>query len=317
MHINCWLYVGITRQRSPNENPIAVTDIIASIYFARICEMNVRVTGMFNVLGIDLSENEIDGVLDGRNQSLESKRNWLRSFFKLEHPSELTRIVLIRYAEADAVMARIGFGTNQEEIYDRLIGTMVSSKRCYANAEYLACIELCALHGEMLANYLCITARESLEEVLSGLPQVNQDSIKADRGAGIYFANKINQTLRLRWLIKAGLISPDDRKRLLYAHGLRIKYFHHWSPKQRNEQQDAIKALAKLSPVTAKYLEILGSEPRTYNTANLERVKRYMSIVSGQPYVCSVLPSKLTSICGLIAKLWGLFLDFMRIKRRG
>jgi hypothetical protein len=54
-------------------------------------------------------------------------------------------------------MARISFGANQDEIYQRLIGSIVAAKRCFAHAEYLACIELCALHGEMLANYLCIT----------------------------------------------------------------------------------------------------------------------------------------------------------------
>jgi hypothetical protein len=150
--------------------------------------------------------------------------------------------------------------------------------------------------------------------VFSSLPQKNQESINADKGEGIYFSDKLNQTLRLRWLLKAVVISSDDRKQLLYAHGLRIKYFHHWSPKDRNEQQDSIKVLSKLSPVTAKFLEILGSEPRTYNTANLERVKRYMSIVSGQPYVCSVLPSRLTSICTQLAKAWGSFLSFMKIR---
>jgi len=37
----------------------------------------------------------------------------------------------------------------------------------------------------------------------------------------------------------------------------------------------------KVRVVTAKYLEILGNEPRTYNNANLERVKRYKQIVAG------------------------------------
>jgi hypothetical protein len=213
-------------------------------------------------------------------------------------------------------MARIRVGTNNEDIYARLIGTLVSAKRCYSNAEYLACIELCALHGEMMANYLCITEKERLKKVFNALPQKNQDSINADKGAGIYFSDKLNQTLRLRWLLKAGVISSDDRKQFLYPHGLRIKYFHHWSPKDKNAQQDSIKVLSKLSPVTAKFLEILGSEPRTYNTANLERVKRYMTIVSGQPYVCGVLPSRLTPICALLAKLWDSFLGLLRIKRR-
>ncbi len=45
----------------------------------------------------------------------------------------------------------------------------------------------------------------------------------------------------------------------------------------------AIMTLTVISQVAAKYLEILGNEPRTYNNANLERVKRYMQIVSGTP----------------------------------
>lgn len=265
--------------------------------------MDRRVLVRMNVLGIDLAIDQVDAVLTNANNIFEREKAWLTSFFQLDSPSELTRGVLTRYAEADAVMARISVGTNHEDIYDRLIGTLVSAKRCYSNAEYLACIELCALHGEMLANYLCITERGHLEKVFSSLPQKNQDFINADKGEEIYFSDKLNQTLRLRWLLKAGVISPDDRKQFLYAHGLRIKYFHHWSPKRGNERRDAMNALSKISPVTAKFLEILGLKPRTYNTANLDRVKRYMRIVSDEYQECNYIPEKMQPLCDFFHKL--------------
>jgi hypothetical protein len=179
---------------------------------------------------------------------------------------------------------------------------LVSAKRCYSNAEYMACIELCALHGEMIANYLCITEKEKLEADLATLPEKDRQEIAINKGTGIYFSDKFPQTLRLRWLLKANVISTGDRKNLLTIHNLRIKYFHHWSPKRGDERQDGIKALSKISPVTARHLEILGSEPRTSNTVNLERVKNYMSIVSGHNPI-RAMPCKVRPVCKFMAHL--------------
>ncbi len=123
-----------------------------------------KVLVSLNVLGIDLKKEEVDAVLANEANQFELKQRWLISFFQLENSSELIKNVLIRYAEADQLMARISVGANQADIYDRLINTLVSAKRCYSNAEYIACIELCALHGEMLANYLCITEKGLLEK---------------------------------------------------------------------------------------------------------------------------------------------------------
>lgn len=236
-----------------------------------------------NVLGIDLNVSQVDALLANESNAFDWQRNWLTSFFQLDNSSELIKSVLIRYAEADTVMMKISVGTNEENIYARLIGTIVSAKRCYSNAEYLACIELCALHGEMLANYLCITDKDKLDQIVSELLKKDRKLISNNKTSGIYFSDGIGQPLRLRWLAKADVITVDDREKLMKVHKLRTKYFHHWSPKSSNEQGDAIMTLTIVSQVTAKYLEILGNEPRTYNNPNLERVKRYMQIVSAIP----------------------------------
>ncbi len=237
-----------------------------------------------NVLGIDLRKDQVGAVL--KNEDEESdfghKRRWLSSFFQLDDLSELTRDMLNRYAEVDEKMARITFGSNDEGIYARLIGTLASAKRCYSYAEYLACIELCALHGEMLANYLCITEKEDLETIFTDLSIKLQKSITNKKGVDACYSDEIRQGDRLKWLEKAKILSADDKKALLFVHELRKKYFHHWSPKAESEKQDAIEALSMVSPATAKFLEIFDSSPsaNNINTANLERVKRYMKMVS-------------------------------------
>jgi len=64
--------------------------------------MNGSVTVRLNVLGIDLKENQADAVLANVGGSFDRHRDWLTNFFQLDSPSELTRGVLVRYAEADA-----------------------------------------------------------------------------------------------------------------------------------------------------------------------------------------------------------------------
>lgn len=97
-----------------------------------------------------------------------------------------------------------------------------------------------------------------------------------------YFSDEYNQRFRLMWLDKAGILDVHDKACLLHIHDLRIKYFHHWNTDPSNAQSDALDALARISAVTSKYLEILGKKPRTVNQENIERIKRYMAAISDE-----------------------------------
>ncbi len=241
-----------------------------------------------NLLGIDLTKDQVDSVVTAKSTNKDDffwkKKRHLVAFFRLENDSELTRNLLTRYAEADEAMTRISIGSNDDDIRARLMDTLASAKRCYSHTEYLACIELCALHAEMLANFLCITEREKLEVVFPNLPEEAQKAINDNKGDGIYFSDTFPQGVRLKWLTTANILSRDNKRRLFTIHDQRKKYFHHWSTKRGNEKQDAILALSVISPVTSHYLETLkvdNIDQRTdiINRVNLVRIDRYMSIV--------------------------------------
>lgn len=93
--------------------------------------MSSNVTVRLNGLGMGLNISQINAVLNLEDKSVSIQRRWLVSFFQLQ-PPELTRALLTRYIQADAIMARVSAGTFQEDIHSRLINTLASAKRCYA-----------------------------------------------------------------------------------------------------------------------------------------------------------------------------------------
>lgn len=239
---------------------------------------NNQVLVTLNQTGVDLLPDEIESVLNLDDKSNEQKRKHLADYFKVEE-NKLSRQLLERYAEVDQVITRISAGSVHEDIRGRLVETLLSAKRCYAHAEYRACIELCAVFGEMLANYLCIADKTYLLNGLKSLSQDDQKIINKKGTVDLYFTDKLNQQLRLRWLVCANIIDSSDKDVLLEIHNARIKYFHHWSTDPENAKPDALTAMTKLSSVGAKYLEILGAIPGSLNQKNYERVKQYMIAV--------------------------------------
>lgn len=158
-----------------------------------------------------------------------------------------------------------------------MVSSANSSKKTLM--QYRACIEMCALLGEMLANYLCIADKEKLVIVIDNLEDSDQKKIQNKGTSDKYFSDKYNQRFRLMWLNKANVIDVHDEKCLLFIHELRIKYFHHWNTDPSDAQSDALDALVRISAIAAKYLEKIGKQPRTYNQDNLDRIKRYMDAV--------------------------------------
>ena len=233
-----------------------------------------QVFARLNVLGVDLPDSEIASVLDLTNQTqiTSFRREWLSSFFSVAQ-SELHRASLERYAEADNAMANISAGSFDDDIHTRVIQPLASAKKCYAYAEYLACIELCALHGEMLVNYLCSADRAGLETVMDALTDDDRKHILDRQEKGAFFADRINQTVRIRWLLAGNIIDNNDRDALGKVHGMRINYFHRWRPGNEDVKNDALDALTTISTVSAKYLELLD------NQNNVARIRRYMAIV--------------------------------------
>ncbi|HAU1475606.1 TPA: hypothetical protein JBI62_00850 [Legionella pneumophila] len=227
-----------------------------------------------NVLGVDLPKDQVDAILDQSNQTdiVCFRREWLSGFFSVKQ-TELERNYLERYAEADNVMTNISVGSYNDDIHTRLIQSLASAKRCYSYGEYLACIELCALHGEMLVNYLCTSDRTVLESAMDKLSKSDKKHIIDKRSQGPFFADGINQTVRIRWLLSGNIIDDKDKEAVGIIHEMRINYFHRWLPGNENTRRDALSALETITPVSAKYLELL------HNECNVSRIKRYMRCV--------------------------------------
>ena len=237
---------------------------------------NVLVT--LNQTGIDLKENEIDSVLNSNDKKYEIKRRNLAHHFNIEE-NKLSKMILVRYAQADRVMTRVSIGLAHKDISVRLSDILLSVKRCYSYAEYRACIEMCALLGEMLANYLCIADKNELLSIIHYMSKDESNTIKRNGTSDKYFSDKYNQLFRLSWLYKADILDVHDKTCLSQIHELRIKYFHHWNTDPCNAQNDALDALGKISAIAAKYLDLLTNTPGSYNQANINRIKRYMCAV--------------------------------------
>jgi len=233
----------------------------------------------FNVLGIPLKEEYINQILDLCDESFSNDREWLCSFFNLK-PEELYLALLKRYIESCEKITHIRAGSVQENIHTQLINTLASAKRCYSFGEYLACIELSALHGEMLANYLCITSKDILNDVIDTMGEKDSEHIRNTKDKhAIYISNELMQPVRIRWLLKGAVIDNDDKVALNEVHQLRIKYFHRWSTKSHKGKEDALNALGKITRVSSKFLELMGDSPQHTNVNNVKRIRDYMDLI--------------------------------------
>lgn len=235
--------------------------------------MNNKVLVNLNPVGYKIELHEIDGILDKSNKYYDVHRLNIEHFFKIE-AGFLTRKLLSNYANACTNMTNISIASIDNDIRSKLINTLSSAKKCFSFEEYLACIELCALHGEMIANFLCIINKEVLsdENVLSRLNKETKKSVSKHLQKDNFY-DGLNQTHRIEWLYAGSIITCDEKKLLSDAHNIRIKYFHHWDQSISECETDALKALSDISKITASHLELFDSRE------NIEKVKKYISSI--------------------------------------
>ena len=238
----------------------------------------MKITVRLNPIGYKIKQEDIDNILNINDKFYDSDRRYICYFFQLS-PDELYNELLERYVEACEIMVNISIGSAHDNIHNRLIKPLASAKRCYSYGEYLGCIELCALHGEMLANYLCISSKDILLKIIEKMPEKEKiiEHMDANRK---YISNSLGQTLRLRWLERGSIITNDDLKNFQKVHRLRTNYFHRWSTRIPNEKQDALNSLKWISVVSAKFLELAGNGANNINDDNMNRIKTYMEKIS-------------------------------------
>jgi hypothetical protein len=204
-----------------------------------------------NPFGYGINANDINRILDPKTQDDTIVSKHVAHFFKIPN-DKLTGDTLSRYVKACDAMTNVSVGSYQDDIRNKLINTIASAKRCFSYGEFLACIELCALHAEMLAIFLIIVNPPLLSTT---------DSLDYDG---------MNQQCRIR-LLQNGILTLEESTDLLKIHNTRINYFHHWHQKHDEIEEDALNSLTIISKVAAKFLEILN------NSENLEKIKTYMN----------------------------------------
>ncbi len=227
-----------------------------------------------NPIGYKIELNEINRILDLNDKIYEVQRANVSNFFAIK-PEFLTKELLEKYVEACQAMTNISVGSFNNEISSKLIGTLSSAKRCFSYREFLACIELCALHGEMLANFLCIINKESLQQpaILDKLESNVKKSVKKHLKFDDFY-DRLNHTHRLVWLETGDVIKNIEKSCFSEIHDTRIKYFHHWNQSLKEKEQDALNGLKNISSMSAKFLELFA------NQVNIQKIKEYMEIIN-------------------------------------
>lgn len=230
-----------------------------------------QVLATMNPFGYVINENDVDRILNPNTSIDKVEREHVSHFFKV--PAEkLSKELLMSYAKANKVMTNVSIGSYHEYIRTKLIDTIAGAKRCFCYGEYLATIELCALHGEMLANFLCIVHEDELKEstVIDNLKGKSKGSV-AQCLADDNFYDALNQKHRIEWLAAGQIINLQNKQDLIDIHELRKKYFHHWDQSHDNIESDALIALEIISRVASRYVELLNQND------NIEKTRKYIN----------------------------------------
>lgn len=233
--------------------------------------MNVSVKP--NPLGYIINSEDVAKVLNPITTADLHKQVWFLSFFNIEK-NQLSIRLIERFAITCEKITNISLGAAHSKIYQKLIYTLASAKKCYSYAENLACIEMCALHCEMLCNYLFITS-EMLDVKDSFLKQYGNKSIInkiKSLNSLSQISDKLSQPYRINWLCFAKVISLIDAEKLKFIHNHRACYYHHWNKSLTEVETDALDILKKSSEVSSIHLELLN------NKSNLERLKHYIKL---------------------------------------
>lgn len=224
-----------------------------------------------NPFGYGIKDRDIDRILNPTTEVDKTESAHVAHFFSLPI-DKLTRELLTRYVIACEAMNNVSVGSYHDEIRVKLINMIANAKRCFCYGEYLACIELCALHGEMLANFLCIVNKEFISNtaVTDKLSDWLKNSVQSHLSKDDFY-DAMNQKHRILWLMGGDVLSKNDGDDLLEIHEIRKKYFHHWEHNHGDVNNDALNSLTMISKVASKHLEVLN------NQSNVAKIRAYMS----------------------------------------
>ncbi|MFA6474228.1 MAG: hypothetical protein WCV85_05080 [Patescibacteria group bacterium] len=192
----------------------------------------------FGVFGPIIKRTQIKDYLsygditaDGIKDEFTHTSFQLGEFFQRQ-VTDLTVEILDRYVEATTIETHQGIVSAHPEISKYLVDPLVSAKRNFCLGDYLSCIAVCGVVGEMLAIFLWKTSSVTFknhpitEEEEALLFQRTFERLMHERRLGVLKA--FNR------------IPPEQQKKFSDIQGVRRSYLHFWARKPRNEKADAL-----------------------------------------------------------------------------
>lgn len=202
---------------------------------------------VLNYLGTPIPEEYLDRLLNGKDHSSDFEYKMILHVLELP-PEHLPREVLERYIEVSSKENYSAILPHTDKLFYRFLVPFKSAKRTYCFGEYLACIELCAHLGEMLALLLWQITPVSLNGKL-----VDARMEKSIWGKEF---EKMGQDKRIDLLKVIGAVSNEEEQLLDFLRDTRRKYFHFWSEPTDRIKDDALVCFLKVATLVQKVLKI-------------------------------------------------------------
>lgn len=202
---------------------------------------------VLNYLGTPIPATYVDCLLDGKDHSGDFEYRMIRHVLELP-PEHLPRDVLDRYVEISSKESYTAIFPHTDKLFERFLVPFKAAKRTYCLGEYLACIELAAHLGEMLALLLWQITPVSLNGKL-----VDTQMEKSIWGSEF---ERMGQEKRIDLLKTLGAISTDEEQLLDFLRAIRRKYFHFWNISTVRIKDDALESFLKLAALVQMVLRI-------------------------------------------------------------
>ena len=188
-----------------------------------------------NSFGTFIKKEEIKGLLsDSKNPSESFTKNIIESFF--ERPvSTLNDDILNRYVEITTQETHVNFTPSYQNIIERVISPLVSAKRQYCLGEYLACIALTGIIGEMLALLIWRMSSFSIKGVK--ITKLDEEKLFGQN------FDMLRQERRENILITIKAIDNKLYEKFKEIRCIRNNYMHSWDYDTRQQKGDAKKSI--------------------------------------------------------------------------
>lgn len=200
-----------------------------------------------NYLGVPVDPAYLDKLADGADHTSDFEYRMIRHVIQ-QPPEHSSRDVLERYVEVSGQETYTAIFPHTNKLFDRFLIPFKSAKRMYCLGEYLACIELSAHLGEMLALLLWQITPITLNGTLMG-PALEKSLWGSE-------FEKMGQEKRIDVLNALAAVNDGDAQLLDFLRTTRRKYFHFWSTGTEKIRDDALHCFLKLSTLVRNVLKI-------------------------------------------------------------